>query len=84
MNSVNSEKSVRLYHRLSIFFLSVPTLLVLWAAFAVNASLVTPTTTTTSTLPPRIPVAGDWGIMILGLAFVGALAWVLKSRRSLQ
>ena len=38
------------------------------------------TTTTTTTV---IPTVGNWGMMILGLAFLGAITWMLKARRSL-
>lgn len=44
---------------------------------------VVPTTTTTTTTV-RIPTAGHWGLMILGLAFLGAMAWMLRARRSLR
>jgi cbb3-type cytochrome oxidase subunit 3 len=31
-----------------------------------------------------IPTAGNWGMTILGLAFLGAMAWMLRARRSLR
>jgi LPXTG-motif cell wall-anchored protein len=31
-----------------------------------------------------VPTAGNWGMMMLGLAFMGALAWMLRARRSLR
>lgn len=45
---------------------------------------VIPTTSTTTTTVPQIPTAGNWGTLILGLAFLGAMAWMLRARRSLQ
>jgi cbb3-type cytochrome oxidase subunit 3 len=30
-----------------------------------------------------IPTAGNWGMTILSLAFLGAMAWMLRARRSL-
>jgi LPXTG-motif cell wall-anchored protein len=45
-----------------------------------------PGVTTTTTLPPgaTIPAAGNWGMVILGLAFLGAIAWMVRARRSLR
>jgi LPXTG-motif cell wall-anchored protein len=31
-----------------------------------------------------VPTATPWGMMILGLAFLGALGWMLRARRSLR
>jgi LPXTG-motif cell wall-anchored protein len=31
-----------------------------------------------------IPAAGNWGMVILGLAFLGAIAWMVRARRSLR
>jgi cbb3-type cytochrome oxidase subunit 3 len=31
-----------------------------------------------------IPTGGNWGMAILGLAFLGAMAWMLRARRSLR
>jgi LPXTG-motif cell wall-anchored protein len=44
------------------------------------------TTTTSTSLPPgaTIPAAGNWGMVILGLAFLGAIAWMVRARRSLR
>jgi hypothetical protein len=39
---------------------------------------------TTSTTIVRIPAAGNWGMVILALAFLGAIAWVVRARRSLR
>lgn len=44
----------------------------------------TTTTTTTTTTIPVVPTAGNWGMMMLGLAFLGAMAWLLRARRSLR
>ena len=57
----------------------VSTFFLFWAVFSANASSVITTTTTV-----RIPATGNWGLIILGMAFVGAIAWLLKARRSLQ
>jgi hypothetical protein len=45
---------------------------------------VVSTTTTTTTTVPQVPTVGNWGLMILGLAFLGAIGWMLRARRSLQ
>jgi len=44
-----------------------------------------PGATTTTTLPPgaTIPAVGNWGMVILALAFLGAIAWMVRARRSL-
>jgi hypothetical protein len=47
-----------------------------------SGGVVSTTTTTTTTV--RIPTVGHWGLMILGLAFLGAIGWMLRARRSLQ
>jgi hypothetical protein len=39
---------------------------------------------TTTTIPIVIPAVGDWGMVALGLAFLGAMAWLLRARRSLR
>jgi cbb3-type cytochrome oxidase subunit 3 len=31
-----------------------------------------------------IPAAGNWGMVILALAFLGAIAWMVRARRSLR
>jgi cbb3-type cytochrome oxidase subunit 3 len=31
-----------------------------------------------------IPAAENWGMVILGLAFLGAMAWMVRARRSLR
>jgi LPXTG-motif cell wall-anchored protein len=31
-----------------------------------------------------IPTAGNWGMSLLGLAFLGAMAWMLRARRRLK
>jgi len=48
-------------------------------------------TTTTTSLPGstsstivRIPAVGNWGMVILALAFLGAIAWMVRARRSLR
>jgi hypothetical protein len=41
-------------------------------------------TTTTTLRPPTIPTTGEWGMMILALAFLGAIAWMVRARRSLR
>jgi hypothetical protein len=41
----------------------------------------TTTTTTTTTTVPTVPTVGNWGMMVLGLAFLGAMAWMLKARK---
>jgi hypothetical protein len=33
---------------------------------------------------PKVPTAGNWGMTILGLAFLGAMAWMLRARMSLR
>ena len=38
----------------------------------------------TTTNPPSIPTANNWGMAALGLAFMGAMAWMLRVRRSLR
>lgn len=38
-------------------------------------------TTTIPTTIPRVPTVGNWGMMVLGLAFLGAMTWMLKARR---
>jgi hypothetical protein len=48
-----------------------------------------PTTTTlpqqtTTTTPVTIPAANTWGMVALGLAFLGAMAWMRRVRRSLR
>lgn len=43
---------------------------------------VTTTTTTTTTTTQVVPTVGNWGMMVLGLAFLGAMAWMLKARRA--
>lgn len=56
----------------------------------INASAcqVTTTTTTlqggTTTTIVGIPAAGNWGMVILALAFLGAIAWIVRARRSLR
>jgi hypothetical protein len=39
---------------------------------------------TTTTIPVVIPAVGDWGLVALGLAFLGGMAWLLRVRRSLR
>jgi hypothetical protein len=50
--------------------------------------LTTTTTTllqqTTTTNPPSIPTANNWGMLALGLAFMGAMAWMLRVQRTLR
>ena len=48
-----------------------------------NDSVSLAATTTTTTTTTVIPTVGNWGMMILGLAFLGAITWMLKARRSL-
>lgn len=44
-----------------------------------------PGQTTTTTIPgTTIPAAENWGMVILGLAFLGAIAWMVRARRSLR
>ena len=57
-----------------------------------TTTTTTTTSTTTTTQPPGststtivgIPAAENWGMMILGLAFLGAMAWMVRARRSLR
>jgi hypothetical protein len=51
-----------------------------------TTTTIQPGSTTTTTLPPgaTIPAAGNWGMVILGLAFLGAIAWMVRARRSLR
>jgi hypothetical protein len=46
-----------------------------------TTTLPSPTTTTT---PVVIPAVGDWGLVALGLAFLGVMAWMLRVRRSIR
>ena len=51
-----------------------------------TSTTIQPGATTTTTLPPgaTIPAAGNWGMVILALAFLGAMAWIVRARRSLR
>jgi cbb3-type cytochrome oxidase subunit 3 len=31
-----------------------------------------------------IPAVGDWGLVALGLAFLGVMVWMLRVRRSIR
>ena len=55
-------------------------------ATTTTSTSLPPGVTTTTTLPPgaTIPAAGNWGMVILGLAFLGAIAWMVRARRSLR
>ncbi len=45
-----------------------------------------PGQTTTTIGPPgaKIPAVGNWGMVTLALAFLGAIAWMVRARRSLR
>lgn len=51
--------------------------------FTVTTTTTTTTTTTstTTTTTHIVPTVGNWGMMVLGLAFLGAIAWMLKARK---
>jgi hypothetical protein len=46
-----------------------------------TTTTTTTTTSTTTTTVPKVPTVGNWGMMILGLAFLDAMAWMLKARK---
>ncbi|GEM_PF-3357881 len=47
-----------------------------------TTTTTTTTTTSTTTTTHVVPTVGNWGMAVLGLTFLGAMAWMLGARRS--
>lgn len=47
-----------------------------------TTTTTTTTSTTTTTTTQVVPTVGNWGMTLLGLTFLGAMAWMLRARRS--